>query len=99
MLVPIFKKGAAFLPGNYRGVHLTNVLSKVAERLIGVYLVPFLRRVAYGLNQWAFTAGLSSRDLVTMLMMSWILAVCSGKKIGAFLNDISGPFDRISNRT
>ena len=80
LLVPIFKKGAAFLPGNYRGVHLTTILSKVAERLIGIHLVPFLRRTAFGTNQWAFTAGLSSRDLVTMLMMSWILGICTDKK-------------------
>ena len=84
LMVPIFKKGAAFLPGNYRGVHLTTILSKVAKRLLGIHLVPFLRRVAFGKNQWAFTAGLSSRDLVTMLMMSWILAVCSGKKLVHF---------------
>ena len=30
-----------------------------------------------------------------MLMMSWGLAVCSGKKIGAYLSDISGAFDRV----
>ena len=30
-----------------------------------------------------------------MLMLSWILAVCSGKKIGAYLSDISGAFDRV----
>ena len=26
---------------------------------------------------------------------SWILAVCTGKKVGAFLSDISGAFDRV----
>jgi len=30
-----------------------------------------------------------------MLMLSWILAVCSNKKIGAYLSDISGAFDRV----
>ena len=70
LIVPIFKRGAAFQPGNYRGVHLTTVLSKVAEKLIGLHLVPLLRRTAFGNNQWAFTPGLGSRDLVTMLMMS-----------------------------
>ena len=34
LVVPIFKKGAAFKPGNYRGVHLTTILSKIAEKLI-----------------------------------------------------------------
>ena len=99
MIVPIYKKGAAFKPDNYRGVHLTTVLSKVAEKLIGLHLVPFLRRNAYGSDQWAFTAGLSSRDLVTMLMMFWILAICQGNKIGAYLSDISGAFDKVDKRS
>ena len=30
-----------------------------------------------------------------MLVMSWILGICSGKKIGAFLSDITGAFDRV----
>ena len=30
-----------------------------------------------------------------MLMMSWILAVCHCKKVGCFLSDISGAFDRV----
>ena len=31
-----------------------------------------------------------------MLIMCWILAVCSDRKIGAYLSDISGAFDRVS---
>ena len=95
LIVPIFKRGPAFQPGNYRGVHLTTILSKVAEKIIGLPLVPFLRSTAFGKNQWAFTAGIGSRDLVTMLMMSWILGVCLDKKIGVYLSDISGAFDRV----
>ena len=95
LIVPIFKKGSAFNAGNYRGIHLTSVLSKVAERVIGARLTPFLQANAFGDNQWAFSKGLGSKDLVTMLMMTWILAVCSGQKIGAYLSDISGAFDRV----
>ena len=95
LIVPIFKRGAAFKPGNYRGVHLTTILSKVAEKMVALHLTPFLQRNAFGDNQWAFTTGLSARDLVTMLMLSWILAVCTGKKVGAYLSDISGAFDRV----
>ena len=95
LIVPIFKKGSAFQPGNYRGVHLTAILSKVAERLVGFHLVPFLQRNAFGTNQWAFSKGLSARDLITMLMLSWNLEVCLGRKIGAYLSDISGAFDKV----
>ena len=30
-----------------------------------------------------------------MLLMSWILGNCAGKKIGAYLSDITGAFDRV----
>jgi len=30
-----------------------------------------------------------------MLIMSWILAICCGQKVGAYLSDISGAFDRV----
>ena len=87
--MPIYKKGPAFEPGNYRGVHLTTILSKQAEKMVGLHLVPHLRRYAFGTNQWAFSTGLSARDLVTMLVLSWILAVCTGQKVVAYLSDIS----------
>ena len=31
LIVPIYKEGSIFQPGNYRGVHLTSILSKLAE--------------------------------------------------------------------
>ena len=95
LICPIYKKDSAFKPGNYRGVHLTTILSKVAERVIGNCLVKFLQQGKFGENQWAFTTGRSARDLVTVLMMKWILAICTGSKIGGFLSDISGAFDRV----
>ena len=30
-----------------------------------------------------------------MVVMSWVLGICKGKKIGAYLSDISGAFDRV----
>jgi hypothetical protein len=89
LICPIFKRGAAFKPDDYRGIHLTTILSKVAERFVGIHLVPVLQRTAFGDSQWAFSKGLSSRDLVSMSMMSFILAVCTDKTIGRFLSDIS----------
>ena len=32
-LIPIYKKNSVYQPGNYRGIHLTSILSKVAERV------------------------------------------------------------------
>ena len=47
LIVPIYKRGAAFIPGNYRGVHLTTILSKIAEKMIALHLVPFLQKRAF----------------------------------------------------
>ena len=33
-----------------------------------------------------------------MLVMSWILGICTGKKVGAYLSDISGAFDRVCKK-
>ena len=73
-------------------LHAPTILSKIAEKVIGRRLVPFLQLNAFGDNQWGFSTGLGAKDLVTMLVMSWILAVCSGKKIGGYLGDITGDF-------
>ena len=71
------------------------VLSKIAERVIGRSLVTFLHSGKFGPHQWAFTPRLSARDLVTALVMSWILAICTGHKVATYLGDISGAFDRV----
>ena len=47
-IIPLFKRGSAFLPGQYRGIHLTSILSKVVERVIGSPLVAFLEARGYG---------------------------------------------------
>ena len=37
--VSIFKRGAAFQASNYRGIHLTSVVAKVVERVVGAQLI------------------------------------------------------------
>ena len=94
-LVPIFKRGVVHSPNNYRGVHLTNTMSKVVERVIGSPLVNFLQQHGYGSNQWAYRKKCSSRDLALMCMTSCVVAICSGHKMAGYLSDISGAFDRV----
>jgi hypothetical protein len=95
LLCPIYKRATVYSPGNYRGVHLTTILSKVAEHVIARYLFQYLQEHGFGKNQWAFSKGRSARDLVTLLIMSWILEACKGNVIGAYLSDISAAFDRV----
>ena len=94
-LFPVFKRGASFLASNYRGVHITCILSKVAERVIAAPLIRQLQCTAFGINQWAFCKRRSARDLSTLLVSKWIYSICRGMKVGFFLSDISAAFDRV----
>ena len=76
-------------------MHITSVLAKVTERAIGNPLVEFLTLHGYGHNQWAFRKLSSTRDLMLMIVTQWILAICTGRKIGTYLGDITGAFDRV----
>ncbi len=65
------------------------------ERAIGNPLLRHLDQFGYGANQWGFKKISSSRNLVLVCISSWILAICSGKKVGAYLGDIAAAFDRV----
>ena len=96
-LMPLHKRGSVSNTEKYRGIHLTTVLSKTVERLLGMQLVRFLcRSGAYGSSQWAYRPGHSCRDLVALLVAKWVLAVHAGMKVGIFLSDICGAFDCVS---
>ena len=96
---PLHKKGAVCNPGHYRGIHLTNILSKVVERCVSLVLSPVLERVgAFGFDQWAFRKRHSCRDLVTLLVCKWLWAMEQGFKIAIYLSDISGAFDKVDRQ-
>jgi hypothetical protein len=62
-IVPLHKKKSVYNTGNYRGIHLTAQLSKVAERLLQRLFVPYLYRMkSFGPNQFAYTRGRGARD-------------------------------------
>ena len=93
---PLHKRGPAHDPGNYRCIHLTPILAKVVERIIGATLTAFLMATgAYGPNQWAYQCGRSCRDLVALLVASWLLAFEAKLKVGILLADIAGAFDKV----
>ena len=95
-IIPIYKRNAVSDPSNYRGVHLTTLLSKVAERIINSLMTPFFQQTgAFGTPQFAFQKGLSANDLVAYLICYWILCLNNREKIGIYLNDISGAFDKV----
>ena len=42
LVIPLYKKKARSDPTNYKGVHVTSQLSKVAERILGNHFQRFL---------------------------------------------------------
>ena len=96
-VVPLYKKKSVWKAVNYRGVHLTAVMSKTAERILATLLTSYFEASgAYGKTQWGFRKRRSCRDLVAMLTAKWILSFHRGKRVGVYLSDISGAFDRVS---
>ena len=94
-LYPLFKKGSAYDPNNYRGLHLTSILSKVIERSLGHPLVEFLQQQGFGDSQWAFRKCTGATDLVMITLTQWVMMVYRGRKIGVYFADTSGAFDRV----
>jgi hypothetical protein len=87
---------SVYKPGQYRGVHLTSIMSKAVERVSSQPLTRFLQQQGYGNAQWAFRRMSSARDLVIVYVAQWVLLIYQGRKIGVYLSDISGALDKVS---
>ena len=97
-ICPIHKKKSRFLAANYRGTQLTAQLSKASERFIGNLFLPYLVKIkAYGDNQFAYSPGRGARDLVLILICSWLLQLAYGRKIVVYCSDVSGAFDKVDS--
>ena len=94
---PLFKKGQSLSPLQYRGLHLTSILSKSVEKIIACNLTSFLHGAnMYGNTQWAFRPGHSCRDLLALVTGKWLLQLHDGNRVAVYFSDISGAFDRVS---
>ena len=95
-ICPLYKRKNKFDALNYRGIHITSILSKIAERVIGVPLLQSFEHLnSFGDHQWAYRKKRSSKDLIAVLMCAWIFAICSDMVVGGFLSDICGAFDHV----
>ena len=66
------------------------------ERLSGIHFLPQLSfSGSYGSNQFAYRRFHGARDAILFVLLSWLLALAMGKKIGVYCSDVSGAFDRV----
>ena len=93
---PLYKKRSVYDPNNYRGIHLSSQLSKVVERLLGRFFLPFLEVTgAYGPNQWAYRRLRGCKDALAYNAVQWVWQLHCGNKVGLYCSDVSGAFDRV----
>ena len=95
-ICPLHKRKSRASAANYRGLQLTSQLSKAMERLLGIHFLPQLSfSGSYGTNQFAYRRYHGARDAILFVLLSWLLALAMGKKIGVYCSDVSGAFDRV----
>ena len=97
-MLPLFKRKARSQATNYRGVHLTSRISKVAECVIGQLILPRLLHLgAYGPRQFAYCPGRSYKDALLLCVAAWTWALCVHGKIGLYCSDVAGAFDKVKS--
>ena len=95
----LYKRKARSAPTNYRGIHLTNQLSKVVERCVGMLFLPRLQHLGfYGPRQFAYGQGRSYKDALALCVCDWIWALCHKCRIGLYCSDVASAFDRVSSK-
>lgn len=95
-ILPLFKKKEPWAPGNYRGVHLTSQVGKTVERLLQKSFGGFLSSAeCAGMNQFAYRKERGARDLLALLVLSWLLGFDKGRKYCLYCSDVAGAFDRV----
>ena len=98
-IVPLFKRKSVYQAGNYRGIHLTSQISKVAERIFASIVLPqLILSGAFGRNQFAYTPERGARDALAQLVLTWLVQFGRKKKIAVYSSDVSGAFDNVNSR-
>ena len=97
-IVPLYKRKSVYQAGNYRGIHVTSQMSKVAERVLASIFVPqLIWSEAYGRNQFAYMPERGARDALAHLVITWLLQFGKKQKIAVYCSDVSGAFDKVNS--
>ena len=97
LVVPIFKKGAANNPSNYRPIALLSTVSKVMERIVHNKLYRFLRPWLNH-NQSGFKKKDGTVPQLVRLVQTWSEAIDQSQYVGVVFFDLKKAFDRVWHR-
>ena len=70
----------------------------MVERAVATLLVPWLEsNDAFGPHQYAYRKRRGYKDVLTINVCSWLLAMERHELVGLYCSDVSGAFDRVSH--
>ena len=96
-MFPLYKRKARCNAANYKGIHLTPQMSKVAARAIVIHLMPFFMKIgACGRHQFAHLRERGYRDALAFIVFTWVWAIGLGKRVAVYCSDVAGAFDRVN---
>lgn len=100
-ITPVYKTGDPTSAGNYRPVSLLPILSKLLEKVVAKQLSAFIQRhpdlCILPEEQFAYRAGRSTEDALTVVIDHLTRAVDLGENVGLCFVDMSKAFDRVSH--
>ena len=95
-VLPVYKKGAANILGNYRPISLLSINSKIFEKIVFKYVYNhFKDNFLISIWQSGFRPSMSTVTQLTELYHQFCKAVSDGKEIRVVFLDISKAFDRV----
>uniref|UniRef100_A0A8C5MJL4 Reverse transcriptase domain-containing protein n=1 Tax=Leptobrachium leishanense TaxID=445787 RepID=A0A8C5MJL4_9ANUR len=98
-VVPIFKKGLKFVPGNYRPVSLTSVAGKVFEGLIRDNIQEFIGRYnVIGKNQHGFMKHRSCKTNLITFYEEVSRSIDQGVAVDVIYLDFAEAFDTVPHK-
>ena len=97
--MPLRKRGRRHDGDHCRGVNLTNQISKVLERVLGLSFLSFLHcTLAFGPHRFAYLPGRGARDVTAYLLMIWIIGFDALRKFGPRCSHVPGAVDKVSRQ-